>query len=55
MNHVEDNKIIELFCERKEQAITELSNKYGLVCKKVASNILNDVRDTEECVKFQKL
>ncbi len=47
---MDDNKIIELFCERKEQAIVELSNKYGLVCKKVACNILNDIRDTEECV-----
>lgn len=50
MSNLDDSKIIELFCERKEQAIVELSNKYGRVCKKVASNILNDIRDTEECV-----
>ena len=50
MNRLDDSKIIELFYERSEQAIIELSNKYGTVCTKVANNILNDVRDTEECV-----
>ena len=47
---MEDNQIIELFKNRSEQAINELSQKYGLVCKKVANNILNDQRDTEECI-----
>ena len=47
---MEDSKIIELFYERSEQAIVELSNKYGSVCTKVANNILNNSRDTEECV-----
>ena len=50
VNSVDDSKIIELFYERSEQAIIELSKKYGTVCTKVANNILNDVRDTEECV-----
>ena len=50
MNRLDDSKIIELFYERSEQAIIELSDKYGAVCTKVANNILNDVRDTEECV-----
>lgn len=47
---MEDSKIIELFYERSEQAIVELLNKYGPVCTKVANNILNNSRDTEECV-----
>ena len=47
---MEDSKIIELFYERSEQAIVELSNKYGSACTKVANNILNNSRDTEECV-----
>ena len=47
---MDDSKIIDLFYERSEQAIIELSQKYGSVCTKVANNILNDVRDTEECV-----
>ena len=47
---MEDSKIIEMFYERSEQAIIELSKKYGAVCTKVANNILSDKRDTEECV-----
>lgn len=50
MNSLDDRKIIELFFERSEQAIIELSNKYGSVCSKVAFNILNNKQDTEECV-----
>ncbi|MBQ7671170.1 MAG: sigma-70 family RNA polymerase sigma factor [Clostridia bacterium] len=47
---MDDSKIIELFFERSEQAIIELSNKYGSVCRKVADNILNNRLDSEECV-----
>ena len=50
MCSLEDSKIIELFFERSEQAISELSGKYGLVCLKVAFNILNNEQDAEECV-----
>ena len=39
-----------MFFERSEQAIAELSNKYGFICAKVADNILNNWQDTEECV-----
>ena len=47
---MEDIQIIELFFERSEQAIVELSAKYGAVCRRVADNILNDRLDAEECV-----
>ena len=47
---MEDDKIIELFYERSEQAITELSDKYGAICNKIADNILNNRQDAEECV-----
>lgn len=47
---LEDSKIIVLFFERSEQAIMELSTKYGAVCNKVANNILNNALDAEECV-----
>ena len=47
---MEDSEIIELFFERSEQAIVELSEKYGSVCARVANNILNDRTDAEECV-----
>lgn len=47
---LDDSKIIDLFYARSEQAIVELSNKYGAVCSKVAKNILNNSLDAEECV-----
>ncbi|MCH5324872.1 MAG: sigma-70 family RNA polymerase sigma factor [Eubacterium sp.] len=47
---MDDSKIIELFFERSEQAITELSEKYGAVCMKTARNILGSKSDAEECV-----
>ncbi len=50
VSRLNDSKIIELFYARSEQAIIELSQKYGAICTKVAGNILNDRRDTEECV-----
>ena len=50
VSSLDDSKIIELFYERSEQAIIEISKKYGSICTKVANNILNNIRDTEECV-----
>ncbi len=45
-----DERIIELFFERSEQAIKELDDKYGRVCRSVSYNILNNHADAEECV-----
>lgn len=47
---MEDNKIIELFFERSEKAICELSLKYEKICRQIASNILHNEQDTEECI-----
>lgn len=47
---MDDSKIIELFLERSEQAIMELSAKYGSICITIARNILNNALDAEECV-----
>ncbi len=47
---MDDNQIISLFFERSEQAISELSNKYGGICLKIALNILNNHLDAEECI-----
>ncbi len=47
---MEDERIIELFFERSEQAIGELSRKYGRLCLKVSENILGNAEDAEECV-----
>ncbi len=47
---IEDEKIIELFCERSEQGIRELDNKYGKICHNLSYNIVNSRQDAEECV-----
>ena len=39
-----------MFNERSEQAVFELSEKYGELCRKIALNILGDEQDAEECV-----
>ncbi|MBQ2945157.1 MAG: sigma-70 family RNA polymerase sigma factor [Clostridia bacterium] len=45
-----DERIIELFFERSETAISELDRKYGRVFNSVAGNVLADRRDANECV-----
>ena len=47
---MDDSKIIALFFARSEQAITELSMKYGKLCIHIANNILGNFQDAEECV-----
>lgn len=47
---LEDSQIIELFFARVEQAIVELSAKYGTSCGRIARNILKNDLDAEECV-----
>lgn len=46
---MEDHSIIELFFARVEQAITELAQKYGNLCRSIAYNILLSRQDAEEC------
>ncbi len=46
---LEDNKIIELFFARSEQALAELSAKYGRLIFGIAKNILGDEEDAREC------
>ena len=47
---MEDEIIVRLFLERSEQAVAELSRKYGTAMMKLALNVLGDRRDAEECV-----
>ncbi len=47
---MDDNKIVELFWERDEEAIRATSLKYGKLCFHIASNILASKEDSEECV-----
>ncbi len=39
---MEDREIIDLFFERDEKALREVSRKYGVYCTAIARNILND-------------
>ena len=45
-----DEKIIELFFEKSEQAINEIDQKYGKICKSVSYRVLGNKQDAEECV-----
>lgn len=47
---IDDEKIIEMFFARSEQAIQELDNKYGRICHNLSYNIVNSRQDAEECV-----
>lgn len=44
-----DEKIIELYWDRDEQAIRETDLKYGRYLLTIAYNLLNDRQDSEEC------
>ncbi len=47
---MDDSRIIDLFFERSEQAIKELSTKYGKLAQVICVNILKDQEDASECV-----
>ncbi len=45
---MEDREIVSLFLARKEEAITELSQRYGGYCYSIAYRILGNREDAEE-------
>lgn len=47
---MEDEKIIDLFFAREEQALTETDKKYGAYCFSLAHSILKNDQDAEEVV-----
>ncbi len=47
---MEDEQIVSMYWNRKEQALIESSNKYGAYCHSIAFNILSSKMDAEECV-----
>ena len=47
---MEDEKIIVLLFERSEQALWELDQKYGNLCRSLSYRIVNSRWDAEECV-----
>ena len=46
---MEEKEIIELFWQRKEEAIQVVQKKYGKLCMHIANNILHNREDAEEC------
>ena len=47
---MEDDRIIDLYWARSENAITETSKKYGKYCYAIAYHILSDPEDADESV-----
>ncbi|MBQ9383205.1 MAG: sigma-70 family RNA polymerase sigma factor [Ruminiclostridium sp.] len=47
---MDDDKIVELYWNRDEAAITATSDKYGAYCLSISQNILGNREDAQECV-----
>ena len=47
---MDDRQIVDLYFQRKEQAIRETARKYGNYCLSIAGNILQNYSDAEETV-----
>ncbi len=47
---MQDDRIVELYFARDEQAIAATSAKYNTYCMNIAMNILHNREDSEECV-----
>jgi len=47
---VEDDRIVQLYWDRNDSAISESVIKYGAYCTSIAQNILFNKADAEECV-----
>ena len=45
-----DEAIMDLYWQRREEAIAATEEKYGGYCRTIARNILADPQDAEECV-----
>lgn len=46
---MEDSKIIDLYFERSEEAITQTAEKYGRLCRSIAMHIVGNYEDAQEC------
>ena len=47
---MDDRSILKLFLERSEDAVGELSKKYGAACLRLAESIVGSREDAEDCV-----
>lgn len=48
-----DEAIMDLYWQRREEAIAATEEKYGGYCRTIARNILADPQDAEECARLQ--
>lgn len=46
---MEDSRIVDLYWQRSEDAISETRSKYGKYCRYIAKRILENEQDAEEC------
>lgn len=47
---MEEERILDLFFARSEEALRELDARYGKICRHLARGILGSEQDAEECV-----
>lgn len=47
---MEDERIIDLYWQRSQEAISCTDEKYGRLCTKISLSILSNAQDAEECV-----
>ena len=47
---MDDQRIVELYWERSEKAVSETASKYGKYCYSIAYNVLANKEDAEESV-----
>lgn len=47
---MDDERIVELFWRRSEDALTAVAEQFGAYCRKIADNILRNSGDADECV-----
>lgn len=47
---MEDDRIVDLYWQRSEDAISETASKYGKYLHSIAYRILSNIQDSEECV-----
>lgn len=47
---MEDEKIVQLYWARSDEAIAQTAQKYGAYCNVIAFNIVRNREDAEECV-----
>lgn len=50
VNRLDDDRLLELFRNRDERALSAVTEKYGRYCSSVAYGILKNREDAEECV-----